>query len=519
MKLQTKIILVVSMVIVGVAGAISLVFYNFISNSTEEHMAHGAMDMSSVIANEHEISERLYQKMRDGSIQEIVEEIRSKSRYQYIIVMDMDGIQYSYPYESGLYKHYKNGGEEKVLQGSDAYFLADTNRLISAIRVFQPIYYNNEQAGAVLIGLLSDEIQKEVDSEIQHLAGLVIGALVFGIAAAILLSLNIKKATFGLEPKEIAVLAGERDLILHSIERGIIAIDRNGKLLFRNRKASLLLDMPTDEDVTVKVSESAKAVYLIMKEGIDSEQGIENEKVILGNDRPLLISVCLMHDHSGKVTGAVANLENMTQVQALAEELTGYRALVDSLRAQNHEFMNRLMTISGLIQLGEKDEVLSYITDLSSRNSRLQHLLSEQIRDNKIAGLLLTKYAAFSEKKVNVYINDESSLTGLPAKLTTDEACSIIGNLLDNSMDAVQNSDDKRIDIFISADRDHFELEVYNSGPEIDEETAKGIFEKGFSTKGENRGYGLYMVKNLVEKAGGQIEQENDKGVRWHVDI
>jgi two-component system CitB family sensor kinase len=274
--------------------------------------------------------------MRDGSIQGIVEEIRSKSRYQYIIVMDMGGIQYSYPYESGLYKHYKNGGEDKVLQGSEAYFLADTNRLISAIRVFQPIYYNNEQVGAVLIGLLSDEIQKEIDNEIQHLAGVVIGALLFGIAAAILLSLNIKKATFGLEPKEMAVLAGERNLILHSIERGIVAIDKEGKLLFRNKKASLLLDMPMDDDITMAVSESAKAVYLIMKDAIGNEQGIENEKMMLGKGKPLLISVCLMHDHNGKVTGAVANLENMTQVQALAEELTGYRALVDSLRAQNH---------------------------------------------------------------------------------------------------------------------------------------------------------------------------------------
>jgi two-component system CitB family sensor kinase len=181
--------------------------------------------------------------------------------------------------------------------------------------------------------------------------------------------------------------------------------------------------------------------------------------------------------------------------------------------------MNKLQTISGLLQLGEHEEVLDYIDTLASKNSRLNHLLSEHIRDNKIAGLLLTKYALFSENKIDFIIDQDSFVDGLPAELNAEEACSIIGNLLENAMDAVGQEEQRKIVIFMDSNQDHFIMEIYNSGPPVDEDILECIYEKGFSTKGGNRGYGLYLVRSIIENAEGIIDYVYDEGVRWYVNI
>ncbi len=518
MKLHYKIMIVVTTAIILVIGFISLVANHQLKASMELHMGSAASDMAVVIANLPDLGQMLSEEREDGSIQGLIESLRILTRYQYIIIMDMEGIQYAYPYASGLYKPYKNGGEEAVLNEGKAYISADNNQLISAIRAFHPIYFEDEQVGAVLVGLLTDEVQKETEAQRENIEYALVIGMALGVILALYLAMDIKKSIFGLEPKEIALLVSERELILHSIEKGIIAIDQNGEVLICNRKSQMMLNLPMDDKCSIDHL-SQTPIYDYMLEAIQSKSDIVNEQLFLPNQTRILISLCLMHDSSNQVIGAVASLENLTQVRVLAEELTDYRHLVDSLRAQNHEFMNKLQTISGLLQLGDHEEVLDYIDTLASKNSRLNHLLSEHIRDNKIAGLLLTKYALFSENKIDFIIDQDSFVDGLPAELNAEEACSIIGNLLENAMDAVGQEKVKKIVIFIDASQDHFIMEIYNSGPPVEEDILESIYEKGFSTKGGNRGYGLYLVRNIVENAEGIIDYIYDEGVRWYVNI
>jgi two-component system CitB family sensor kinase len=510
--------IVMTTVIILVIGFISLVANHQLKASMEQHMGSAASDLAVVIANLPDLGQMLAEQRDDGSIQELIENLRILTRYQYIIIMDMEGIQYAYPYDSGLYKPYKNGGEDDVLKDGRAYISADNNELISAIRAFHPIHYKYEQVGAVLVGLLTDEVQKENEAHRENIEYALVIGMVLGVILALYLAMDIKKSIFGLEPKEIALLVSERELILHSIEKGIIAIDQNGEVLICNKKSQMMLNLPMDDKCSVDHL-SQTPIYNYMLDAMIRETDIKNEQLFLPNQTRILISLCLMHNSSNQVIGAVASLENLTQVRALAEELTDYRHLVDSLRAQNHEFMNKLQTISGLLQLGEHEEVLDYIDTLASKNSRLNHLLSEHIRDNKIAGLLLTKYALFSENKIDFIIDQDSLVDGLPAELNAEEACSIIGNLLENAMDAVGQGEQRKIVIFIDSNQDHFIMEVYNSGPPVDEAILERIYEKGFSTKGKNRGYGLYLIRSIIENAEGIIDYVYDEGVRWYVNI
>ncbi len=164
--------------------------------------------------------------------------LMQETRYQYIIVMDMDSIQYSYPYESGLHKPYKANGEADVLNKGMAYVSIDSNELISAIRAFVPIYYENEQVGAVLVGLLTTEAKEENRVHVIIMEITLIFGVLIGMIMAILFSIHIKKSTFGLEPKEIAILMTEKDMIFQNIERGIMAVNRDQTITLFNKKSS-----------------------------------------------------------------------------------------------------------------------------------------------------------------------------------------------------------------------------------------------------------------------------------------
>lgn len=178
----------------------------------------------------------LSKKEHSRIIQDQMLALMQETRYQYIIVMDMDSIQYSYPYESGLHKPYKANGEADVLNKGMAYVSIDSNELISAIRAFVPIYYENEQVGAVLVGLLTTEAKEENRVHVIIMEITLIFGVLIGMIMAILFSIHIKKSTFGLEPKEIAILMTEKDMIFQNIERGIMAVNRDQTITLFNKK-------------------------------------------------------------------------------------------------------------------------------------------------------------------------------------------------------------------------------------------------------------------------------------------
>ncbi len=520
MKLQYKIALYISLLIILIVAGLSFVVYGQLNAALESQMEFAAMDLANTISAMNQIQSGLSEKVDAKKIQDIVEPIRAKTRYQYIIVMDMDGLQYSYPNSSGVGKPYKNGGEETVLEDGRAYISADNNALIASIRAFVPVKYNGKQVGAVLVGLLTDQVKLESEIHKNSVEIALVLSVFIGMIVAFLLSLNIKRSIFGLEPREIALLLSEKELILQSLERGLIAVDRDDRIILSNPKGRKMIGLP-EASGNQKLSDYALELSDRLKMAIKSNKGCENETFILQDARTVLISICLMHSSRNVPSGVVVSIDDLTQVREFAEEITDYRALVDALRAQNHEFMNRLHTLSGLLQLGYHDEALQYVDSISSNSRNLEYLLTEQIRDHKVAGLILSKYNQLAERHITLEISDESRLELQHEQISEDELCSIVGNLIDNSFESLLESDQegKKIALLIREDKDLLEIEVFNNGPEINLEIADKIFEKGFSTKEDSHGFGLYLVRNIVLKAGGTLTWQNDKGVVWNVII
>lgn len=518
MKLQYKITIFMTLMLIVVVGGVGVLTFKQVENTIENQMENNAMDLAVTIASMDIIKETLATTKDYRVIQDKIESFRHETRFQYIIVMDMEGIKYSYPIEYDLGKKYISGGEERVLKTGEAYVSADRNVLISAIRAFAPIYHEGEQVGAVLVGLLNNTVYEEIGPYIFNFWKTLLVGLIVGVICAAVLSYNIKKTIFGLEPKEIALLLGQRDNIIHSLKNGIMAIDEKGKIILLNKNAKDILGLK-DEDVGKNIYDLNLAYTKQLSEVLENGESIYNEEVKINLRKVLLCSHTIMKDHRNEIIGVVSSFQDLSEVKRMAEELTGIKKLTNDLRAQNHEFLNKLHTISGLIQLEEYNKAIDYISDLSDRRHEILGTLTYKIKDAHLAGILLSKYNKASESKIEMIIDPSSNLTVIPDTVTVDEVCSIVGNLIENAIDELVKIENGKLYIKIDSDADGLRIIVKDNGLGIKKEMRDKIFKKGFTTKVGNRGYGLNIVKKIIDEADGIIELNSDKGTSWNVFI
>ncbi|MFT5872352.1 MAG: two-component system CitB family sensor kinase, partial [Clostridium sp.] len=401
MKLQYKLTIFISIIIFIVIGGIGTVTYYQAQTTIETQMGNNAMDLAVTIASIDIIEKTLATSKNYNTVQSTIESFRKKTRFQYIIVMDMKGIKYSYPYGRSLGKKYADGGEQRVLTKGESYVAKDKNVLIKAIRAFVPIYYKGEQVGAVLVGLLTDTVYAELSTGLSNLEVALVIGLIMGVVGAAFLSNIIKKSIFGLEPEEIALLLGQKELILQNLKNGIIAIDKDGKIILFNRIAKEILKLE-DENIGENVSDFNFNYTDEMMEVLRTHESVYNQEIKMCHDKTLLCSHTLLKNYKEEIIGVVSSFQDLTEVKNMAEELTGIKKMTFALRAQNHEFMNKLHTISGLIQLEEYDEAVEYISHICKLRQEVSDILSKRIKNVHIAGILLAKYNKATEAKISV---------------------------------------------------------------------------------------------------------------------
>lgn len=198
----------------------------------------------------------------------------------------------------------------------------------------------------------------------------------------------------------------------------------------------------------------------------------------------------------------------------MAEELTGVRAFVDALRVQNHEYMNKLHTIGGLIQLGNKEKALEYLFEVTEQRDELTRFLSRRFNNDSLTGLLLGKISRGRELGIDVVIDRQSRLEQFPALLDHHDFVILIGNLIENAFDALQAVQrDKRIFVSIEQDEEVVSILVEDNGCGMDEPTKQRVFDRGFTTKGgPGRGIGLHLIAGILDKGGGTARIDSMPG-------
>ncbi|WP_308402777.1 ATP-binding protein [Streptomyces sp. AC550_RSS872] len=295
-----------------------------------------------------------------------------------------------------------------------------------------------DHLGTVMIGRASPSVWQRLVGASSYLLVYLGVASVLGIAGSWLLARRIKRQTFGMEPREIAGLAEHREAMLFGIAEGVVALDPQQRLTLVNAVGRGLLDLP-ENCVGMSLADlgiEGRLYDVLAGTPREDEPGdrARRDEVVVRRGRVLVMNRMDV-TKDGRRLGSVTTLRDRTELAQLERELGSFRSTTELLRAQAHEFSNQLHTISGLIQIGEHDEVVRYVRALRKHRDSLDLNLTSRVRDRAVAALLMAKSALAAERKVRLKISERTALDRLEPTDSADVA-TVLGNLVDNAIDA-----------------------------------------------------------------------------------
>ena len=390
-------------------------------------------------------------------------------------------------------------GETPNFSSNKTFYIVNTNGPSGAQRrAYSALYGSDGQyLGFIMVIILTEHVNASF-TPILIIYSIITFIVIFvEILISSYLSKNIKKRLLGYEPDTISAMYLVRDNILESLEEGIIAIDKNGKVLFVNSSAITILD----KEKTLTVNN------LIGKNITQISNGMVISQALKGDEKELNIheqnsdGIDVLIDripikNDGETVGTIGILHNRAEYTKLMEDLSGTRYLVDSMRANNHDFKNKLHVILGLIQMEMYEQATSYIENITIVQRATISKIMNTINEPALAALLIGKTARASELNVKFTLRESSYYSYADMSLPTEVLITIIGNLIDNafeSMNEKENAVDTQKELLfgIYSKPNAVLITVDDTGLGISPENIKRIFENGYSTKGKNRGTGL----------------------------
>lgn len=364
-------------------------------------------------------------------------------------------------------------------------------------RAYAAIYdEDGNYIGFVMAIMLMQNIHKETWQAALIFVLITIAAILMELLISTEMSSKIKRSLMGYEPDVFSAMYRIRDNILESLDEGIIAIDNEGNVQFVNGAAEGMLNQ----------IESGLATRIV-GENINNLQ--------LGSETLVIDRMPIKEKGIG--VGEIAILHDRAEYTKLMEDLTGTRYLVDSMRANNHDFTNKLHVILGLIQMEMYDKAVSYIENITIVQRSTISKIMNTIQEPAVAALLIGKTARASELNVKFVLREGCFYSNADMQLPSELLVTIIGNLIENAFEAMNDTMDydvqKELIFGIYSRSGAVLITTDDTGVGISEENLQRIFDNGFSTKGEGRGTGLYQVKEMVERYGGVIAVESQEGV------
>ncbi len=394
--------------------------------------------------------------------------------------------------------------------------LRGTSYLIAAAPILSNPASAGRPVGQLGIAMVAQPSPSRVDSFIDAGPSLLTylgAAMVLGIIGSLLLARWIKRQTFGMEPAEIAALAEQREAIFAGIAEGVIALDTRDRVTLINPVAFRLLSLPSD---AAGLSLEDLHVGGRLREVLTGLDGGQRDAVVIRSGRVLVLNRMPVR-HAGRELGSVTTLRDRTQLAELESEIGAFRGTTDLLRAQTHEFANQLHTISGLIQIGDHEEVVRYVSALTEGRAAIDLTVSRRVLDHSVAATLVGKSAVAAERKVALRITDRTHLGPLEPQ-SSFEVSTVLGNLIQNGIDAAASSPaaEERaapwVRVEIRQKGSVVEIAVRDSGPGVDSTIATEVFVHGFTTKAAQdgeRGIGLALTRLICRRRGGEVEIRN----------
>jgi len=496
-------LLQIGLVVLVVGVGFALVGWLLNSNLTYQYEQR-ALSVARTIAANPEIGDAVAAADSSGLVEIRAEAARIRTGALFVVVTDRKGIRYAHPNPDEV-GELVSTDFSRTIAGEEVWNM-DEGTLGYSARGKVPL---RDHAGAI-VGEVSVGFDASTiwDALLEALGWCVlglVGALALGVGGSALLNRLLKRRTLGLEPHELSELVQQREAVLHGIGEGVLAVDPAGRVSVCNDEAARLLGSAPSPGTPMSTLELPARIG----EAVSDGAAVDNLIAVAG-DR-VLVATCRPVRRDDIDLGTVLTLRDRTDLETLTRELDSVHRLTDALRAQQHEFANRLHTLSGLLQTGHHNEAVDYLQALS--DTPVVPLGPSGVPDPYLQAFVSAKGVTAAEKGVTLEVSEAS---WVPTKVIAPvEVTTVLGNLVDNAVEAARLGARRpaRVEIDLVADDSTLHVSVADSGDGVPERLRDTVFLEGVSTKdGPGHGLGLALTRQAALALGGDVRLANAGG-------
>jgi two-component system CitB family sensor kinase len=513
-RLSTQVVIMqVAILVITMAAGFGVVQWNFRRQLYTQY-EHRSLILAQTLASQPATVNAVVHGLPGGAAQQLASATKNRTGALFVVITNAEGIRFSHPKPWLIGRPVQDDPEppasESFRTGKPWLGIQKgTLGLVAAGKV--PLWYRGRLSGEVSVGFEVGDVAKALGRALPSLAAYLLAVLAVGVLAALGLARRLKRQTFGLELGEIAGLLQEREAMLHGIREAVLGYDRSERVIFANDAARRLLQLPP-----AFLGRPLRDLLPPGRLGDIARGEISGrDLLVLADERVLVANRMPIRLDPRRHLGWVVTFHDQTESEALKRDLDEAIGLTEALRAQSHEFANRMHTLVGLVELGQYDEAIRFVTDVSEARHALTEQLKAAIRDPKLVALTLAKSALADERGVRLRVAADchvaADVTDVSPVLT------VVGNLIDNAIEATAQAPEPRwVELAIVSAGTRLLIRVRDSGPGVPDDIREAIFTDGFTSKssptGARRGLGLALVRQIAERRGGTVSVGRDGG-------
>ena len=428
---------------------------------------------------------------------------------QYITIADRDSVRIYHIDPAYIGLPFEGGDEDRALAGESYISDASPQHFEEQHRAFHPVRgEGGEVIGFVMASATFDRIDQLRSSiystYLQLMLMLTVCSLIFCGALAMYLGRNLR----GVKPGDMMRMYLTQNDILNAVDDGLVSFDNTGKVRLVNAAAARILGHREDLLVGQQIDDLIRA-----EDGSSLRNRITPG---LQSSRPNILVKTVQLPDANLWARQVLILADKSELARYAEELGGTRHMLGTLRANTHEFHNKLQVISGLLQMGRTEEAQNYIGSIAAVHEHITGPTMKLIRNTGLAALILGKASNMRELDINFVLMSNSSIPERSRYLSATELVTVVGNLLENAIEAtnaIAPEELRAVVLQITEDERGLLIMVSDTGEGIREEDLPHIFDPGFSTKAEKgRGVGMPRIREIADSHGGTIDVDTEPG-------
>lgn len=500
-------VVIMAMVVAGIAV---LVYVNAAGHA-EDAARDRVTAAARAVADAPSVAAAIRGEDPSASLQPYAEQVWRDTGVSFVTIMSPDGIRWTHPHTDQIGRPFL-GHIERAQQGG-TFTETYTGTLGASVRVVTPVWDDGRIVGLVSVGITVEAITDQVRDQLAVLIGIAAAALAVGGLGTYFANARLRRHTHGMAADELSRMYDYHQATLHAVREGLILMDADRRVALCNDAARELLGLPGDVVgsyvADLGLPASLTGALLAAEPRVD-EVHLTAERVVVVNTSPV---------RGGERRGTVVTLRDHTDLQSLTGELDSVRGFAEALRSQAHEASNRLHAVVSLIELGRTQDAVEFATAELQLAQALTDRVVAAVAEPVLAALLLGKAAEANERGVELTVTEDSRIDDgvLPASLTSRDLVTLLGNLIDNALDAAiegaaQTTARPHVEVTARTDDGELLLRVTDSGRGVDPAVVREVFRRGWTTKSHGHGLGLALVEQTARRAGGAVDLERAVG-------